>query len=64
MGAEILTKEQLLDGAWEVKNYSGSSEVVDACFALLFLKRANLAKDVTLKIQNKLELLEEDKRKP
>jgi hypothetical protein len=62
-GADLLVKSQGGDGRWELRNSPGSSDSVDTCFALLFLKRANLAKDVTLKIQNKLELLEEDKPK-
>ena len=42
---------------------AGSNNTVDTCLALLFLKRANLAKDLTIKI-NKLELITEDKPPP
>ena len=32
-------------------NYAGSSPLTDTCFALLFLKRTNLAKDLTKKLE-------------
>jgi hypothetical protein len=46
-GAEILVATQNEDGQW-CDSFQG---VVDTCFALLFLKRANLAKDLTSKLQ-------------
>ena len=49
---ELLAKQQQ-DGSWSGKTFWGSTPITDTCFALLFLKQANLAKDLT----NKLELL-------
>jgi hypothetical protein len=43
-GAEVLLANQRPDGSW-VGEYGGSG--ADTCFALLFLKRANLARDLT-----------------
>jgi hypothetical protein len=60
-GAEELLQAQMKDGAWMAGGYPGTSLQTDTCFALLFLKRANLAKDLTVKIQSKLELIIEDK---
>ena len=46
------------DGSWNKSTfYGGNPPVVDTCFALLFLKQANLARDLT----NKLQLLAEKK---
>jgi hypothetical protein len=46
-GASVLVQTQTKDGSWP-----NSYEVpTDTCFALLFLKRANLAKDLTTKVQ-------------
>jgi hypothetical protein len=57
-GAEMLTANQREDGGWQHNNYAANpsdpaapSAVVDTCFALLFLKRANLAKGLTAKLQ-------------
>jgi hypothetical protein len=43
-GAEILLKNQQLDGTWH-GTHAGSG--ADTCFALMFLKKANLARDLT-----------------
>jgi hypothetical protein len=56
-GVEVLLDSQRKDGAWSAGGYFGSNPMTDTCFALLFLKRANLAKDLTTKIQTKLELV-------
>ena len=50
-GAENLVELQSADGDWRNGNYPGATPVTDTCFALLFLKRANLAKDLTNKVQ-------------
>jgi hypothetical protein len=50
-GAELLLDNQNDDGSWAAGGYPGSSPVIDTCFALLFLKRANLAKDLTKKLE-------------
>ena len=49
-GAEILVANQTLLGDWERGGYPGATPVSDTCLALLFLKRANLAKDLTAQL--------------
>jgi len=51
-GAEILLANQQPDGAW-YGDYGDSG--ADTCFALLFLKRANLARDLTSHLKGKLK---------
>jgi hypothetical protein len=46
-GAGMLIPEQNPSGSWETHSYVGSSAIIDTCFALLFLKRANFAQDLT-----------------
>jgi hypothetical protein len=46
-GAEILVVSQNADGSWNGEYSEGSC---DTCFALLFLKQANLAPDLTARI--------------
>jgi hypothetical protein len=50
-GAELLLDHQKADGVWFLGNYPGSQPITDTCFALLFLKRANLAKELTKKVE-------------
>jgi hypothetical protein len=50
-GSEGLLKLQKEDGSWTQGTYSSSSSTIDACLALLFLNRANLAKDLTNKLR-------------
>ncbi len=51
-GRKQLLAEQRGDGTWnESTFYGGNPPVVDTCFALLFLKQANLARDLTSKLQ-------------
>ena len=50
-GADFLLKKQQADGSWRDGGYFGSSPNLDTTFALLFLKRANLAKDLSSKVQ-------------
>jgi hypothetical protein len=52
-GAEKLLANQQQNGNWVNGGYPSANPVIDTCFALLFLKQANLAKDLT----NKLQLL-------
>jgi hypothetical protein len=52
-GRKTLLATQNKDGSWTGGKYWGSNNILDTCFALLFLKQANLAKDLT----NKLQLL-------
>jgi hypothetical protein len=49
-GAEILLENQLPDGSWSGDYGEGGA---DTCFALLFLKRANLARDLTAHLKGK-----------
>lgn len=50
-GAEILVANQVpRRGNWQNGQYPESNGVLDTCFALLFLKRANLARDLTAKL--------------
>jgi hypothetical protein len=49
-GAEILLANQGSDGSWRGMFADGG---VDTCFALLFLKRANLTADLSTKIKGK-----------
>jgi uncharacterized membrane protein YgcG len=49
-GAEMLVANQAAAGNWTNGGYWGSAEPLDTSFALLFLKRANLAKDLTSRL--------------
>ena len=47
-GAETLVANQSVEGDWkEGGGYPGATPVVNTCFALLFLRRANLVADLT-----------------
>jgi hypothetical protein len=46
-GAECLIANQTFNGSWDKGGYWAANPVVDTCLALLFLKRANLATDLT-----------------
>src|SRR5262249_38945041 len=50
-GAEILLQTQETNGSWQGRYADGG---VDTCFALLFLRRANLAKDLTASLRGKV----------
>ena len=49
-GRKDLLAKQQKDGSWTDGGYYGSNNILDTCFALLFLKQANLAKDLTNKL--------------
>jgi hypothetical protein len=49
-GAEVLLANQGPHGNWADGGYHGASPVLDTSLALLFLKRANLAADLTRKL--------------
>jgi hypothetical protein len=51
-GAEILLANQLNDGSWAGDH---AQIKADTCFALLFLKRANFARDLSAKLRGKLD---------
>ena len=51
-GAALLVASQQPDGHWLGIQYPGGNfPLIDTCFALLFLKRANFVKDLTQKIE-------------
>jgi hypothetical protein len=50
-GVDLLLEAQDDDGSWSEGNYPGADRTIDTCFALLFLKRANLAADLTKKLE-------------
>jgi hypothetical protein len=50
-GAELLVERQQDDGSWSDGGYHGSTPVLDTCLALLFLKRANLATDLSERLE-------------
>jgi hypothetical protein len=50
-GVGQILANQEADGSWSCGGYAGSLSVTDTCFALLFLKRANLTRDLTEKLQ-------------
>ncbi len=52
-GCRDILAAQSADGSWHGTVLTGNSPLVASCFALLFLKRANLAQDLT----DKLDLL-------
>jgi hypothetical protein len=51
-GMNLLLAHQRGDGSWQPNISVGyRSDILDTCFALLFLQRANLAQDLTDKLQ-------------
>jgi hypothetical protein len=50
-GVALLLPAQRVDGSWHGGGYPGSSPPLDTAMALLFLKRANLAPDLTTNLQ-------------
>jgi hypothetical protein len=52
-GRKVLLDRQENDGSWLEGGYYDNAPILNTCFALLFLKQANLVKDLT----NKLQLL-------
>lgn len=51
-GSELLLANQNVDGSWQGEYPEGG---VDTCFALLFLRRANLAQDLTTSLRGKIQ---------
>lgn len=51
-GAQMLVKTQNGDGSWVSASYPGRNNITDTCLALLFLKRSNLADDLTRNFQH------------
>jgi hypothetical protein len=50
-GARLLVEAQGPDGSWAQGGYPGSLPTTDTCFALLFLKRANLVRDLSKRLE-------------
>jgi hypothetical protein len=50
-GRKPLLEHQDPDGSWKDGNYYGCTPFINTCFALLFLKQANLAADLTDKLR-------------
>jgi hypothetical protein len=50
-GSKVLLARQQRDGSWSHGVNPGSAPLADTCFALLFLKQANLTRDLTSKLQ-------------
>jgi hypothetical protein len=50
-GSKELLARQQADGHWQAGAYYDNNAIHDTCFALLFLKQANLAQDLTDKFQ-------------
>jgi hypothetical protein len=59
-GARILVPNQHDDGSWLGGHYPGSAPTIDSCFALLFLKRSNLIKDLSDSLQLMLAIEDPD----
>jgi hypothetical protein len=60
-GADMLLQQQQTDGSWKNGKYFGApTQTADTCFALLFLRRANLAKDLTGKLQFLIRVKDRD----
>jgi hypothetical protein len=55
-GVELILNCQAPDGHWIEHGYHGSSHHTDTCFALLFLRRANLASDLSKKLEHLIEI--------
>jgi hypothetical protein len=55
-GAERLIKKQQPNGSWAGGGYSGSNETLSTSFALLFLNRANLTKELTKNLRSRADL--------
>jgi hypothetical protein len=53
-GAELLLANQAKDGGW-YGEYGDNGSCADTCFALLFLKRSNLLKDISTSLKGKLK---------
>ncbi len=57
-GRKLLLAAQKPDGHWQDGAYYNNNAIHDTCFALLFLKQANLAQELS----DKFELLEKEKK--
>lgn len=53
-GADALIDTQQANGSWNLKGYHGAEPDVNTSFALLFLNRANIAKDLAASLKGKV----------
>jgi hypothetical protein len=51
---DILLERQRFDGAWDLGGYPGANATIDTCLALLILKRANFAEELTRHLEGGL----------
>jgi hypothetical protein len=54
-GAALLIDAQQADGAWDIGGYPGADEELSTSFAMLFLCRANVAKDLSASLKSKIK---------
>jgi hypothetical protein len=59
-GADLLLHRQQPDGNWANGGYHQATPTIDTSFALLFLKRANLAQDLTGKLEFLIRVKDRD----
>ncbi len=55
-GSEHLLKSQQADGSWASGSYPGAKPELNTAFALLFLNRTNLTKELTKSLKSKVDL--------
>jgi hypothetical protein len=61
-GTEILLSNQQVDGRWSEQGNNLTDATVDTCFALLFLRRANLAPDLSRNLRLYIPVVDPDRR--
>jgi hypothetical protein len=61
-GTEILLANQRDNGSWTGGQYHQANPVIDTCFALLFLKRANLVSDLSDNLRRFVPVVDPDRR--
>jgi hypothetical protein len=61
-GVEILLANQQASGCWADKFNPQTDPSIDTCFALLFLRRANLAPDLTENLRLYIPVVDPDRR--
>jgi hypothetical protein len=61
-GTDVLLRAQGQDGSWRNGDYPGAATTHDTCFALLFLKRANLTQDLSQRLEFVIEVKERGDR--
>jgi hypothetical protein len=54
LAAKLLVSQQRPEGWWGMGGFPGANKTVDTCFALLVLKRVNLAPELTRALEGRL----------